>query len=165
MKSEEKYSVKLPITVYSWWWHPHKAWIDIILGFLLSQLIFAAPAFETPEASEGCDDEHQALVNKEASIKHADAMRTSTNKLIEPTLSGRYGGFRSWTAACGCDIVEATIKIPYRDDLFQEEGIISTAATGEKLDCNKNSQHLLTESITVHVAFPVMRRMTWSCQR
>jgi acetyl esterase/lipase len=144
MATEATNAKKLPL-IHRAWWHPQKSWIDILVGFLLSKLLGFLRPFKPLKTLEG-DSDNQA--RKEAHIKHAEAMRATLNKSILASLAGKNGGFRRWAASAGCEIVEATIKISRRDDLFQEWGITKA---GEKIDYSLPDD----SNITIHVAFPV----------
>lgn len=97
---------------------------------------------ETPPKIAGCNDDERA--RKEAHVKHSEMMRPHIDKLSE-----KNGGFRQWSATAGCEIVEASIKIPCRSGLFREWGIIKAE---DKMEFSLPDD---LSDIQIYVSFPV----------
>lgn len=141
--------------IYFWLWHPLKTWTDIFIGLLLS-LVPVLPPFRLSkylpqkEATENVINDHQKV--KDARIKHAEAIRSGMNKMLEGSLSSnKSGGFYKWSSIMKCDIVEVVISVPRNDSILQEWKIIDSS----EVSMIDTSLFPSDQNITLYVAFPI----------
>jgi len=126
-----------PPAIHSAWWHPHKSILDMVVGFLFSLFV---PLSAPPASST--QDEH---------IQHAQKLRAALAKITTAELRSKNGSFRKWSAAMGCEIVEAIVKIRRQDDLFRRWGLVSSKSAPSEEGYSLPQ----TGDCTVYVTFPV----------
>jgi acetyl esterase/lipase len=133
-------------TVYWSLWHPHKTWLDIFVGFIVS---FFLPAFKLKQRDAGVVRSLQQL--KDDRLQHALSLRKGMNQVMEGSVNNKSGGFFKWATVMGCRIVEAKVVIPRKDSIFHDWKIINPT-DASIID---TSVYPADSNITLFVAFPV----------
>lgn len=113
-----------PPRPYGWWFHPYKTWVDVIVSWLLSCMMNLVAVAQGP-ALEDND------VTTAANAKMRAQMHDYAHLGAKPTLV-------KWAKGLGVDdMVEVTVAIPRRADLWQSWKInVNDAKTKELMAQN-----------------------------